>query len=234
MPSGRTYAIRLDRVQHVGDKNHLVIDDERNDRTSAQLAGAATKKDENKFLRTHVDGTVALLELAPDGKRPLRDEMTVGDFWQSKDDGPKTPLAHAGAKVAIMRAAKKQDARVTVDGASASHDPLGDRARQHAHAAFGSERRRRVRHGVAVRVVDGVDCLDVQVEMHVGALQSVSDMPAGASIANGTIETNGALVILISHAGGAGVVRLLRGRRVFVGTAAGSVPELLERALCPR
>ena len=54
-PSGRTYAIRFDRASKVGSKSHLVIDDERNDRTSAQVAGAP-KKDENKVLRTHEIG----------------------------------------------------------------------------------------------------------------------------------------------------------------------------------
>jgi hypothetical protein len=118
--NGKTYAIHMRRPSHVGDRGHLIADDEHNEKTSALLSGETTRKDSNKSAHVHLDATVVMLELQTDGYSALRDEVTVNEFWQTHEDGSTETLARAGARISVVRAAKKEDARVTVDGKPAT------------------------------------------------------------------------------------------------------------------
>lgn len=114
--SGKTYVIHLGRKRHAGESMRLVADDERDERTSAQLEGVATSKDSRKAIHVHLDGTDVLDALQPDGHSALRDTVTVNEFWETKDGGAQQSLARAGARLVLARAAKKEDATVTIDG----------------------------------------------------------------------------------------------------------------------
>ena len=117
---GKTYAIHLGRKRHAGESMRLVVDDERDERTSAQLEGVATSKDSKKAIHVHLDGTDVLDALQPDGHTALRDTVTINEFWETKEGGAQQTLARAGSRLVLARAAKKEDATVTIDGHSGS------------------------------------------------------------------------------------------------------------------
>lgn len=118
-PTGKTYAIHFGHDRHPGDSVHLVADDENEEHTTAQLEGA-TAKDTKKNVHVHFDGTDLVEALQPDGHSVLREALTVGELWETKDGGPQDALARAGARIELTRAAKKADAKVTVEGRAAS------------------------------------------------------------------------------------------------------------------
>jgi hypothetical protein len=129
-PTARTYVIQVQHTHRVGDRWHVVADDESSLRTTARVADAPAPADSSKVTHVHVEGTVVVGELQPNGRSPLRDETTVDELWATLDLGAKQALAPAGAHVVVARAAKKEDALVTVDGIPASQavrdaiDPL--------------------------------------------------------------------------------------------------------------
>ncbi|HEY1955181.1 MAG TPA: hypothetical protein VGH28_06200 [Polyangiaceae bacterium] len=118
----KTYAIRLKRPSHVGDTARIAVDAEHDEHTTARVAG--TSKEKQKKTVAHIEGTSKVMALQADGATPLRDEVTVGEFWSMVDGGAKTTLASPGARVDVLRAATKRDARVTVDGRAASQKVL--------------------------------------------------------------------------------------------------------------
>ncbi|HEY2370479.1 MAG TPA: hypothetical protein VGH87_28980 [Polyangiaceae bacterium] len=120
--SGKTYTVRMKRPARVGETAHVSVDDDHLEHTVTRVAGA-TKEDRKPF-RGHLEGTRRLVTLEADGISPLRDELTVADFWTIKNDGPKITLAPAGARVVVERGATKHDARVTVDGQAATKDVI--------------------------------------------------------------------------------------------------------------
>ena len=121
-PTGKTYAVKMKRAGHVGDGSHVSIDDDHVEHTVTRVAG--TSKDNRKTSRGHLEGTTRLLALQSDGTSPLRDEMTIADFWGVKGDGPKTTLAPVGARLVVERGATKHDAHVTIDGHAATKDVM--------------------------------------------------------------------------------------------------------------
>src|SRR5206468_7864054 len=98
------------------------VDDDHVEHTITRVAG--TSKEERKTSRAHIEGTTRLLALQGDGHSPLRDQMTVADFWSIKNDGPKSTLAPVGAVVVVERGATKRDAHVTIDGRAATKDVI--------------------------------------------------------------------------------------------------------------
>jgi len=129
-PTARTYVIQVEHPRRVGDRWHVVADDESSARTSARVADAPAPVDSSKVTHVHVEGTVVVGALQPNERSPLRDETTVDELWTTLDLGAKQVLAPPGAHVVVERAAKKEDALVTIDGIPASQavrdaiDPL--------------------------------------------------------------------------------------------------------------
>jgi hypothetical protein len=220
------YTVHIKRPSKVGDRTRIVADDEKNERTSALVAGDTTPRDTNKATRIHVDGTVVVLELQSDGRSPLRDEMTVSEFWASLDGGAKEVLAQAGAHVVVTRAAKKEDALATVDGRPASksvRDALDAIINLTAHTGpsddeiFGTTTPQSIGgewtvngplaekdlsvSGIivspggitgktkllGVQSVNGVDCLELENTMTIGAIQSTGGLPAGSTVENASM-----------------------------------------------
>ena len=120
--NAKTYSIKMKRPPRVGVTSRVSVDDEHVEHTITRIAGQT--KDTRKTTKSHIEGATRLLALQSDGQSPLRDEMTVADFWLVRDDGAKTALASPGAILVVERGATKHDARVTLDGRAASKDVL--------------------------------------------------------------------------------------------------------------
>ena len=115
-----TYPIRMRLVSHVGDRTHAVIDNDKRDQTVTRLTGQAASKSD-KVTHAHLDAIMAVQEV-DDRATARRTEMVVTDFWQTTGEGPRVVLAPAGAHIMVTRAARKQDAVVTVNGQPASKE----------------------------------------------------------------------------------------------------------------
>jgi hypothetical protein len=238
-PAARLYAVHIKRPSKLGDRTRIIADDEKNERTSALVAGDATPRDSNRATRIHVDGTVVVLELQSDGRSPLRDEITVSEFWTSRDGGAKEVLAQAGAHVVVTRAAKKEDALATVDGRPASksvRDALDAIMILTTHAGpsddeiFGTTAPQSIGGewavngplaekdlsvsgiivapgGVSgktkllgVQSVNGVDCLELQNAMTIGAIQSTGGLPPGSTVENASMDVALHLLLPVDQA----------------------------------
>lgn len=238
-PTARTYTVHIKRPSKVGDRTRIVADDEKNERTSAQVAGDPTPRDSNKATRIHIDGTVVVLELQSDGRSPLRDEMTVSEFWASHDGGAKEVLAQVGTHIVVTRAAKKEDALVAVDGRPASksvRDALDPMVNLTAHTGpsddeiFGTAAPQSIGgewtvNGplaekdlstsgiivspggitgktklVGVQSVNGIDCLELENTMTIGAIQSTGGLPPGSTIQNASMDVALHLLLPIEQA----------------------------------
>jgi hypothetical protein len=225
-PTARTSVIHVQHPRRVGDRWHVVADDESSLRTVARVADAPPV-DSIKTTYVHVAGTVVVDELQANGRSPLRDETTVDELWTTLDLGAKQVLAPPGAHVVIARAAKKEDALVTVDGAPASQavrdavDPVftlttytgpsdDDVFGTTAPQSIGGEwainqalaEKSLIASGivaspgavtgttklVGVQSIDGIECLELEVRMTVGAVQSIGSLPPGSTIQSASID----------------------------------------------
>jgi len=233
------YTVHIKRPSKVGDRTRIIADDEKNERTSALVAGDTTPRDSNRATRIHVDGTVVVLELQSDGRSPLRDEITVSEFWASRDDGSKEVLAQAGAHVVVTRAAKKDDALATVDGRPASksvRDALDAIINLTTHTGpsddeiFGTTTPQSIGgewavNGplaekdlsvsgiivspggitgrtklVGVQSINGVDCLELENTMTIGAIQSTGGLPPGSTVQNARMDVALHLLLPVDQA----------------------------------
>jgi hypothetical protein len=224
-PAARTYPIHLRGPSRVGDRTHVVVDADYTEHTTATLAGQPPK-DSTKVGHVHVDGTDTVKELQPDGHSALRDELTVVDFWQTHDSGPSEVVVPKGSRVLIVRAARKEDARVTVNGSPATKavreaiahvTELTTKSGASDDEIFGTSTPQPVggewdinaalaekdlvardimvvpgsvsgkTRLVAVRPVDGVDCLELDNTLRVGSIASMKDLPPGSTIENASI-----------------------------------------------
>jgi len=230
------YTVHIKRPSKVGDRTRIIADDEKNERTSALVAGDTTPRDSNRATRIHVDGTVVVLELQSDGRSPLRDEITVSEFWASRDDGSKEVLAQAGAHVVVTRAAKKDDALATVDGRPASKSVRDALINLTTHTGpsddeiFGTTTPQSIGgewavNGplaekdlsvsgiivspggitgrtklVGVQSINGVDCLELENTMTIGAIQSTGGLPPGSTVQNARMDVALHLLLPVDQA----------------------------------
>ncbi|HSQ63347.1 MAG TPA: hypothetical protein VLM85_09035 [Polyangiaceae bacterium] len=116
----RKYTVRLHRESHVGDKSRAVIDDDKQEHVVTRLLGVPPEKSDKK-THSHLVGTMVVREIG-DRKDARRTEITVTELWQTVDGGARTVLAPPGARLAIARAARKEDAQVTVDDRPAPNE----------------------------------------------------------------------------------------------------------------
>ncbi len=119
-PAGQRYAIRMHRDSHVGERGREQIDSQKQETVISRLLGQPPSKSD-KITHTRLVGTNVVQEI--DEKKDVRrSEITVEEFWQTLNDGPKTVLAPPGSHVTIVRAKTKADAQVTIDGKAASKE----------------------------------------------------------------------------------------------------------------
>jgi len=238
-PTARGYMVHIQRPDKVGDRTHIIADDESSQRTSARVAGEPTPVDSSKTTHVHVDGSVVVRELQSNGRSPLRDEMTVGELWTTLDGGAKQVLAPAGARVVVTRAAKKEDALVAVDEHPASksvrdaigaiftlttstgpgddevfgttlpqslggewpvNGPLAEKSLASSGILVSPGAVAGTTRLVGVRSIDGVECLELENAMTVGALQSIGDLPPGSTIQSARIDLRLHLLLPIDEA----------------------------------
>lgn len=118
--AARTYPVRMHSVNRVGDRTHAVIDDDKRDQTLTRLTGQASSKSD-KVTHAHLEGIIVVQEV-DDRANSRRSEIVVTELWQTTGEGARVVLAPAGAHVMVTRAARKQDAVVTVNGQPASKE----------------------------------------------------------------------------------------------------------------
>lgn len=183
-PTARGYVIHVQRPSKVGDRWHVTADDETSERTSAQVASNPTHIDSSKTTHLHVDGTVVVHELQANGRSPLQDETTVNQLWKTLDQGAKQALAPPGAHVAVGRAERKEVFGTPVPQSIGGEWRINEQLAEKSLAASGVVVSPGMVTGatklVGVQSIDGIECLDLENRMTVGALLSVGSLPGEA------------------------------------------------------
>jgi len=115
-----TYPIKMHWVSRVGDRTHAIMDDDKREQTTTRMAGQPASKSD-KVSHAHLDGTLIVAEV-DDHTNARRTEIVVNELWQTTGDGAHAVLAPAGTHVMVTRAARREDAQVTVNGQPASKE----------------------------------------------------------------------------------------------------------------